>query len=139
MNNDEQEFLNQCAEQAMETLKNDRENEDTILEFWNYQRIVETIGEAVSRATYYSDGSNQVDMQKYAEFITQSGILNERRNNFDQEQIDTIAQSSLPAYLFAIYICKGRFPEGEEAIQRDLKLWNEYQTIVDKFEKFGYR
>lgn len=133
-----QEFLKQCVEQAVETLERDRENEENVLHFWDYNVIVETIGQAIRQSTYSAAGGSQVDMQKYVQILQESGIMNEDRGNFDQEQIEAIAQASLPSYIFAIYICKGRFPEGEEAIQRDLKLWNEYQSIVDKFSKFGY-
>jgi hypothetical protein len=133
MSNDAKDFLDVCVEQAEQTLTSDRENESVILKFWDFQETINSIGQAIRKALNGSQGAQNLDMQKYYDAIEESKVLKVERSDFTESQIRTIAKSSFPSYIFAIYVCKGRFPEGEEAIQRNIKLWAEYDYVCTTF------
>jgi hypothetical protein len=133
MSDDAKEFLEGCVIKAQETLDADYENEKNVLKFWNFQAAIEKVGKAIREAITNNNGSTQLDVQAYYDSMVSTGILKASRADFTFSQIETIAKSSFPAYIFAIYVCKGRFPEGEEAISRNLHLWNEYDYVCSAY------
>lgn len=138
MSESAKEFLESCSDVAEQTFEEDAINQESIQQYWNFTEIVQIIANAIRDSVVMDSGSKTVDMERYYDILQKHNVFDLGRDKFTQEQIDGIASACFPSYIFAMYVCKGRFPEGEPAMQRSLKYWNEYNYICENFfDKLG--
>lgn len=124
-------WLDDAATEAERVYDEDHKNEDQIVRFWNFN---ETAAELVSIMRDTIGGADgKANVEEFYKQIEENPKLNISAYDFTAEQIKTISKSAYPAYLFALYVLKGPFPDGEEAISRHPFLWGEYSWIMTKF------
>jgi hypothetical protein len=123
-------WLDDAATEAARVYDEDHANEDQIIRFWNFN---ETAAELVSALRGVVTDSGQANIEEFYKQIEDNPKLNISAYDFTTDQINMIAKSAYPAYLFALYVLKAPFPDGEEAISRHPFLWGEYSWIMSKF------
>lgn len=123
-------WLDDAANEATRIYDEDHRNEEDILEFWNFN---ETAQELVSALREAVNGGGTPNLEDFYKMVESNPKLNISPYTFTSDQINTIAKSAYPAYLFALYVLKAPFPDGEEAISRHPFLWGEYSWIMNKF------
>lgn len=123
-------WLDEAATEAERVYDEDHKNEEKIIRFWNFN---ETAAELVTALRGVVSDSGQANVEEFYKQIEENPKLNMTSYDFTSDQIKLIAKSAYPAYLFALYVLKAPFPDGEEAIARHPFLWGEYSWIMSKF------
>jgi hypothetical protein len=123
-------WLDDAATEAARVYDEDHANEQNIIRFWDFN---ETSAELVSALRDAVGEEGQPNIESFYKKLEDNPKLNISAYDFTTEQINMIAKSAYPAYLFALYVLKAPFPDGEEAISRHPFLWGEYSWIMSKF------
>jgi hypothetical protein len=125
-------WLADAASVAEQVYSDDHSNETKILEFWNFNETAAALIQ-VLRDTIADSEDSKINVEEFYRHLGEDPSLQLTVENFTKTQIETIAKSAYPSYLFALHVLKNRFPAGEESIERHPFLWGEYQWIINQF------